>query len=484
MCAQLPIYPGKEGLPFVDFREEIDRLPAHRRAEVIGKAALALVDKHVLRWPDVVTKDKVKSLHELVAKHSLTVEKMTRAGVDRRTAQRAYDRAHGHDAEALAEAHRRAQEEAITARDEAQRAAKEAARRRLAEREAKVKARPRKPEVTGTEVGSARVLADYLRRGNVKISKIEEVVAGRFGKINAEAETARLRAAEEKAAKAPKVKVKVKVKAPKVKETPEEAVARRKAERREAEARLVADARARAAELVQSEGTGGALRALLTGKESAGVQDAVIAHVLRAAQSSATVRGRVAGMTDEEEWHTVAMDGVTYHTPPVPELDLGRPAREDVHPLIKTARYLVGRPPLPESLTRHTRNVYFSAQRNSEDDHWAEEYGMPGFVSAATGGKGRVVFYNGVAQPESLVHEMGHNLATAQYGGIAVGPGAFRDAIESGEPPPTEYAGKSTAEDFAESVRMYVDTPDELRATAPRRYAAIHRLMTEEGHGD
>jgi hypothetical protein len=472
-CKQIPIYPGKEGLPFVDFREEIDKLPEYRKQHIIGKAALRLVEKHVLRWPDVVTANRIKPISEIVARHKLTVEKMVAAGVDRRTAQRAFDRAHGHDAEALAETHRRAQEEAIAAKAEAQRQAKEAARRRLAEQEAKLKARPRQPGVTGTEAGSARVLADYLRQGNVKISAIEKVVGDRFGAINAEAEARRLRAEEENAAKAPKVKVK----APKVKETPEEAAARRKAERRDAEARLVADARARAVELVQSEGTGGALRALLTGKESAGVQDAVITHVLRAGQSSATVRDRVAGMTDEEEWHTITMDGVTYHTPPVPEFDLGQPAREDIHPLVKTARYLVGRPPLPESLTRHTRNVYFSAQRNSEDDHWAEEYGMPGFVSAATGGKGRVVFYNGVAQPESLVHEMGHNLATAQYGGIAVGPGAFRDAIESGEPPPTEYAGKSTAEDFAESVRMYVDTPDELRRVAPRRHAAIGELM-------
>jgi hypothetical protein len=196
MCAQLPIYPGKEGLPFVDFRAEIDALPAHRRADVIGKAALALIDNHVLRWPDVVNKDRIKTLHELVAKHKLTVERMVAAGVDRRTAQRAFDRAHGHDAEALAEAHRRAQEEAIAAKAEAQRAAKEAARRRLAEQEAKVKARPRQPEVTPTEAGSARVLADYLRRAKVKISSIKDVIAGRFGKGAAEAEAKRLLAEE------------------------------------------------------------------------------------------------------------------------------------------------------------------------------------------------------------------------------------------------------------------------------------------------
>jgi hypothetical protein len=196
MCAQIAIYPGKEGLPFVDFREEIDRLPPHRRSDVIGKAALALVDNHVLRWPDVVNRDRVKPLHELVAKHSLTVERMIQAGVSRREAQRAYDRAHGHDAEALAEAHRRAQEEAIAAKAEAQRQVKEAARRRLAEREAKVEARPKKPEVAPAEAGSAKVLADYLRKGNVKISAIEKVVAGHFGKINAEVEARRLRVAE------------------------------------------------------------------------------------------------------------------------------------------------------------------------------------------------------------------------------------------------------------------------------------------------
>jgi hypothetical protein len=200
-CKQIPIYPGKEGLPFVDFREEIDKLPEYRKHHIIGKAALRLVEKHVLRWPDVVTANRIKPISEIVAKHTLTVEKMVAAGVDRRMAQWAFDRAHGHDAEALAEAHRRAQEEAIAARAEAQRQAKEAVRRRLAEQEATVKAQAAQRKgaaarVKAAAVGSARVLADYLRRAKVKISSIKDVIAGRFGKSVAEAEAKRLLAEE------------------------------------------------------------------------------------------------------------------------------------------------------------------------------------------------------------------------------------------------------------------------------------------------
>lgn len=56
-------------------------------------------------------------------------------------------------------------------------------------------------------------------------------------------------------------------------------------------------------------------------------------------------------------------------------------------------------------------------------------------------------------------------------------------AALSVEAPPTDYAKASIAEDFAESVALYVTDKAKLRKTAPKRYRVIDRLMKEDGYG-
>lgn len=199
LCKQVPIYPGATARPFVDFREEIDRLPAYRREHVIGRAALKLVDNHVLRWPDVVTPSRIKPLHELVSKHKLTVERMTAAGVDRRTAERAFAAAHGHTPEALAEAHRAAEEARLAAVAEQRRRAAEATRARPAAGEARPAAPPR---VEAPRVRSARALADYLHGAGVKPAAIRAALAARFDAAAVRAEMDRLKGTPKVPAKA------------------------------------------------------------------------------------------------------------------------------------------------------------------------------------------------------------------------------------------------------------------------------------------
>jgi hypothetical protein len=379
----------------------------------------------------------------------LTVEKMVAAGVDRRTAQRAFDRAHGHDAEALAEAHRRAQEEAIVAKAEAKRQAKEAARQRLTEREAKVEVRPRKPEVAPAEAGSARVLADYLRKGKVKISKIEEMVAGRFGAINAEAEAARLKAVEQARPKpepaAPKAPVPGSI---------------RSDDGTVDEARLRDLIRDRTAGLTRPSQINYAVYNLL--------------HE-QGFNAGPTVRARSHDMAHEEEFRATTIGGMKVHYPPLPEeFD-----PINLHPLVPMMRTVWGTgEPLPEGLTRQTRNLYLSTQVNDKEEYWTKVNKTPGEV-AAMAGQGTVVVYRGRPLGRDLLaHEMGHNLAAAHWQGITPPPGSkYHRAIASGEPPVSDYGRVNHAEDFAEAVRLFATDPGGLKGIAPMRHAAIEALI-------
>jgi hypothetical protein len=79
---------------------------------------------------------------------------------------------------------------------------------------------------------------------------------------------------------------------------------------------------------------------------------------------------------------------------------------------------------------------------------------------------------------------MGLSLARVKYGGTSapLPTSDFAKAAASGEAPPTAYAAKSSAEDFAESVYLYVVNKWKLRTTAPQRYRVIDRLMREDGY--
>jgi hypothetical protein len=113
-------------------------------------------------------------------------------------------------------------------------------------------------------------------------------------------------------------------------------------------------------------------------------------------------------------------------------------------------------------------------------------YNNPGHVSSATGGDGDIVKYLGDAiARESLAHEMGHNLATANYGRTAPDQWSrFHQAYSSGEQPWTAYARSSIYEDFAESVKEYVTQPDVMRSERPLRSKAIDELLRQsQSHG-
>lgn len=140
----------------------------------------------------------------------------------------------------------------------------------------------------------------------------------------------------------------------------------------------------------------------------------------------------------------------------------------------------------PEELNRHTEGIVFSAQRNSKDDYWAVKYNTPNFVSAATGGDGKVVVYGGrTLSHSSMAHEMGHNLAKGRYGTTQTAEGSDFWSLAQSSTAPTAYGTNSISEDFAESVKLYVQhengiaSAQEFKKEHPERYSIIDRLIKE-----
>lgn len=76
-------------------------------------------------------------------------------------------------------------------------------------------------------------------------------------------------------------------------------------------------------------------------------------------------------------------------------------------------------------------------------------------------------------------HEAAHGLAAYTWGDTAPAPdSAYMAAINSSEPPVSEYGATSPGEDFAEAVRLYIVDSEQLLEIAPLRYAAIKDIMT------
>ncbi len=89
-CRQLPIPPGGESRPFVDFGVKIAAIKPAAQARICGRSNLKLIEAGVVKWTDVVTSNRIRSLREVVARGKISVETMTRAGVVRHIAEEAH----------------------------------------------------------------------------------------------------------------------------------------------------------------------------------------------------------------------------------------------------------------------------------------------------------------------------------------------------------------------------------------------------------
>jgi hypothetical protein len=185
---------------------------------------------------------------------------------------------------------------------------------------------------------------------------------------------------------------------------------------------------------------------------------------------------QVHGMPEPEQLRSVNVGGFTFRA-----ADFGPESRA-----VQDISTLLGwRNSLPPRLAESTREIVYSAARNKDDPYWARVYGKPDVKSNGTGSDGTIVLYNVAGRrtfndPSTIIHEMGHNLASAAYGSTTPPIASAFERARSAEPtPPTEYGGVNPAEDFAESVRLYVATPKAFRTSHPRRAAALDELLRD-----
>lgn len=93
-CRQKAIAPGARAAPFVDFMSKIDGLDVKQQGVVVGRSNLLLIQKGIVTWEDVVTPTRIRDLREVVARQKLTVPVLTRAGVRKDIAERAFATVH------------------------------------------------------------------------------------------------------------------------------------------------------------------------------------------------------------------------------------------------------------------------------------------------------------------------------------------------------------------------------------------------------
>jgi hypothetical protein len=357
-----------------------------------------------------------------------------------------------------------------------------AAKAKAANREAKAKAAAAKKEAAAKMKAEKAAAAKAAREAKAKAAAAKKEAAA---KMKAE------KAAAAKAAKSTKAKAtatKAKAVDPKAqareaaRQQAKESVARLKAEKAAAKAKGPAGGRTTSVEDVRK-----AMTDPKTGKLYGTIDqryDAAAAFIA-ANQSKQRASVQAHGMSNPEEMYSIRVGGQEYRyasNDRVTDSGMvlsGRGAMSTT--LIDLATDPRG--PLPKSLTMHTKAIIFTGQRNKYDSHWEQKYNTSGFQSAATGGDGRVTVYNGEPITRGLLaHEMGHNLATAKYGRAEPG-GDYRAAMSGPEPPVSDYARNSPAEDFAEAMREYASGPTTMKMTHPRRYAVIDRLMKEPDYG-
>ena len=181
------------------------------------------------------------------------------------------------------------------------------------------------------------------------------------------------------------------------------------------------------------------------------------------------------GMTNTEKMTSFTFEGITFYY-------TGKVDKSSA--IVKTLLNFTGAAKMPDSLLGSTKEVIISSQKNSADSYWEKTYNMKGFTSLATGGDGSIVVYNNSAMDVgSLAHEMGHNFAKDKWGSTVPGKDSdFSAAINSKESAPTFYATRAPAEDFAESVKLYITDPDQLKKIAPKRFEIVEKLLEEKDY--
>jgi hypothetical protein len=175
---------------------------------------------------------------------------------------------------------------------------------------------------------------------------------------------------------------------------------------------------------------------------------------------------RTHGMATPQNMRRVTVEGI--------DIDFDPKKPENAAYLIDSLQ----RDPVPEAILKSTRQIVFTDQRNQSDAYWEERYNIPGFESAATGGDGSIVVYSGRGMSRgTLAHEAGHNMATKKWNTTTPPTTSKFAQAALHEGAVSSYASASSAEDFAESVRLYVTDRTNFKRQFPLKYEAIEEFF-------
>jgi hypothetical protein len=176
------------------------------------------------------------------------------------------------------------------------------------------------------------------------------------------------------------------------------------------------------------------------------------------------------GMTTAESLQSVTIGGMTIHAK---SFEPGTPGFRSIYNLAEAGDKF------PPKLLQATKNIYLSEQSNSHDDYWRSRY--KNFTeSAATGGDGNIVVYKGASIETGLfAHEAGHNLAKSVYGSTSPPADSAYGRAYRASGAVSDYAKNSISEDFAESVRLHVESPDSFSEAAPIRSKIVRDILEE-----
>jgi uncharacterized protein YjdB len=199
--------------------------------------------------------------------------------------------------------------------------------------------------------------------------------------------------------------------------------------------------------------------------------DEVVDRYIRQRETKKTEVVNLVTVKNIEWMYAVDWEGIRWHY-----------SEETRASVVKTISDLVRETKIPQSLKRHTNDVYFSTQPNKDDSFWEFFYQIPGFASYASARQQSVMVYSMNALDKgAMCHEMAHNLALWKYGNTV--PPQWSDyyqaLMQPNEPPVSQYATRHEQEDSAESVKEFILNPMRLRVHQPTRYNVIRRILED-----
>jgi len=128
---------------------------------------------------------------------------------------------------------------------------------------------------------------------------------------------------------------------------------------------------------------------------------------------------------------------------------------------------------LPDKINHETRMVLMSAKQSTIS---------PEAIAISDNVLRSMITFKGAGiTMETYVHESMHLYLKTIPGGVdEVTNGAFRAAMDSGEPTPYPQGNGDMEEDFVESVGIFIEAPDEFRAIWPNRAAVVEAFLSSD----